>query len=83
MSPIFYREKNGDYLVILAERADHAGPKLYQGRAANIAGLTTSVCTCVIAQSYLDRECQVVSREDVPADWVKAMFPPAESTQCE
>ncbi len=68
---LFYEEKNGDFLAIdtttNAYYRQVLGHDTFEGRAAAIAGLTTSVCTTGISRSYLAERCKRVARSAVPA----------------
>ena len=70
----YYLEPNGDYLMVRdrPHAYDYAYPvpkAIFEGRAAAIAGLPTSVCTCAMSGLYL-AECRRVLRRYVPAEWL-------------
>ena len=72
----YYREANGDYLVvdIDTKRVYFNLPTSYEGRAAVIANLPESVATCLISESYL-AQCVEVTLSDVPAEWLRGLTP--------
>lgn len=69
---IFYKDNNCDFLAIdiFSKTGD-----IYEGRAAAIAGLISSVCTTQITLSYLLSCCILVQKKDVPEEWLRAFFP--------
>jgi hypothetical protein len=75
MSTAFYRESNGDYLCIDVRLCseDVTGQRFFDGRAAAVEGLPTSVCTCSVGVRFLKESCRRVRRKDVPQEWLQAM----------
>lgn len=63
----FYKEKNGDYLVI-----DNRHYR-FEGRATCLENNIHSICTTGISKTYLD-ECQRIKKKDVPQDWLNALL---------
>lgn len=59
----FYRDGNGDYLVV-----DKTTSPLLEGRATAVAGDRGSVCSTTISPEYL-KGCTAVERKDVPKNW--------------
>ena len=72
---IFYREKNGDYVV-----ADHAsfwyrgGHKFIEGRATAIWGTLLSVQTTSVSKGYLKYGCRRVAKAAVPKEWLQVLI---------
>ena len=73
----YYREHNGDYLAIDAGTNRYYrtvfGKDHYEGRAAAIASLVTSVCTTSISQGFLRTQCKRVAKAKVPGNWLRAI----------
>jgi hypothetical protein len=65
----YYQEPNGDYLAV-----DPTGQPPFDGRAAAIAGLPSSVCSTGISQEFLN-QCRPVHEKSVPPEWRKAIDP--------
>lgn len=72
MSVHYFREKNGDYFAV--EITQRRG-KVYDGRAAAIAGQPGSVQTTGVRGNYWRNRnlCTPVNREEVPPEWLKAI----------
>ncbi len=66
----YYREPNGDYLMVWGRPFDSEGNR--EGRATAIGGLVTSVCTTALGPAFL-RSCTPVLKGDVPAEWLEAI----------
>ena len=68
----FYREPNGDYMVIYEENGYtiREGFPYWDARASAIGGLPSSVQGTGAGDGYLF-QCERVCREDVPPDWLR------------
>lgn len=75
---IYYREPDGDHLAVWYARRMPDGSGIPGGvfavRAAAIAGVPSSVCTCGASRDYL-RNCRPVRRSAVPANWLQGINP--------
>jgi hypothetical protein len=74
---LFYRERNGDFLAIDTATNGYyrqaLGRDHFEGRAAAVAGLVGSVCTTGISREYLAENCKRVAKDEVPAEWRRAI----------
>jgi len=61
----FYLEPNGDYLMVFGPGSESC---FRETRAACIAGLPSSVCTCQAHISYL-ADCMEIVASSVPQLW--------------
>jgi hypothetical protein len=69
----YYREnETGDYLTVNWDsherRIDHV-----EGRATAIEGLPESMCTTGMKVDYVRDQCTMVSKAEVPDEWLKWM----------
>ena len=67
MRRTYYREPNGDYLAIHGKGGD---AQLFEGRAAAIEGLPSSMATTGVHKEFL-RTCIRVNRDEVPREWLQ------------
>jgi hypothetical protein len=85
MIPLYFREDNGDYLVVFLVPTirDPFENRMFEGRAADVAGLHSSVCSCRIHIRHIRTKCEWVHCNDVPAAWMEALSPAEEPASCE
>lgn len=74
---LYYRERNGNFLAIdTSTNCYHRkmfGNDYYEGRAAAIASLVSSVCSTSISREFLRKECKRVPKANVPSDWLRVI----------
>ena len=74
---VYFREQNGDYLAIDTDTNAYYhqvfGQDHFEGRAAAIQGLASSVCTTAVSRAYLRANCKRVARASVPDEWRRAI----------
>ena len=68
----YYRESNGDYLVVWFYNG-RTVTGLYDARAAAIAGNPYSVCSTSVSGGFL-RGCRKVDHRSVPRVWRNRML---------
>ena len=73
---VFYQESRGnntgDYLsVAVANGKTPSGT--YDARATAIKGNVSSVCSTTVHPNYLKCSCRKVDKQNVPANWRKAL----------
>ncbi len=71
----FYREiESGDYLAVDPTTnqyyLDNLGEDSFEGRATAIANDPSSVCTTSVSRRFLDNDCELKTRAQVPAKWL-------------
>ena len=66
--PAFYRELNGDYLLVVCENSNSRGDRWLDGLATAIGGNTSQICWTEVDRGYLST-CKRVSPSKVPAKW--------------
>lgn len=71
MHVAYYQEENGDYLMIVWDRAYRLPgvEEVYEGRASAIQGLPSSVQTTGIARAFIRESCKRVRKADIPQEW--------------
>ena len=72
----FYREPNGDYMVIYEENGyrNGLGVRIYEGKGAAIGRNPRSAGSVSASEDYLDM-CEVIDREEVPVEWLNSLDP--------
>lgn len=66
----YYKEKDGDYLLVnFGSKWKSEGRMFFDARASAIPNDPSSVCTCSVDIDYL-KECKKVLKRDVPKEWI-------------